>query len=581
MRESTRELGALLPRIGSSNAVSWPAFWLILLANLMLVLLGNAASLGQELPERLLIVAACQLAVFLPPLVVWSLWVRRATRPRPWLMLSAFAVGGLCRGLVVAPLEMALGLPDGQSAAMRIATSVTVMVVAFVTIAVAVDLTREAVAADAELVDYRRRTVLAAVELSQRIQRQRDAAVQEVEQELEARMRASTPGQLAGGLRRIVDDVVRPLSRVMLDEIPRVEDDARLRPEARRGWRMLLIEVGRSEPFTPPATEVLLIIAALPWIYVTLPGVLGVAECVVIAAVAAGVSLAWNAWFRRAPAMSPGLFSVVLTATATTVGLVWLAAGGLLLDVDQLPVAFAPVAFTIVTTWLLAGLRAAARRNARRRDELAQAIADRELALARARDAVRRDREDLAHALRGPLLGTLIANAMRIENELAAGASGERARGRVGGEVREVLAALGTSPEVRPLTATLRDLGVLWTGLAEVTWTLPDRVAADLDDDPTATALLARITIEACGSAVRRVGADRIDIEFGADEAAQAVWMAVTDNGDAYPHGDAGVVGRLLEQFALDWSRSRTDGANRLFARIRTREGQRPPAASV
>lgn len=570
------ELLGLLRRIGSPNAVNPLSLWVTLVANLMLVLLSHRGALEPEqLPGRLVSVLVSEAVLLLPPLVVWQLAVRRHHRQRPWLMLGAFLVGAALRGGALVLVDTALGLPQHFSPLYRVLTSCSIMVTILAVVAITVDVVRESVASDTELQHYRAQTRLAAETARQRTLQQREETLQRIDAELERRLGGlDSAAETARRLRGSVEEVVRPLSHAVAAALPEIDVDAlRLPPDRRRGWRSLLQDIAAHPPFTPPMAELLLVVAGSPYLLTVAP--LGVSALSLLASslLSIAVCLLANWSFRLRPPRSIAETAVRLTLAATAAGASWLACSWFLLaESGRLQIFWIPVVFSIIVHWLLAGLRAAVRRQQARLTEGTAASDERRRALASARaDAWNRGQE-LAHALHGPLQGTLTAHAIRLELELQSGGTGEAELARLEAALRAALAELSAPPaEPQRLPELLDGLRALWAGIAELEWSVPEPVLARISEDATATVLISRIVQEACSNAVRHGGAVRIAIGLALEGGAAR--LTITDDGGGLgaDPGEPGLGSELLDQTTLDWSLTAREGGAVLTARIALR----------
>ena len=84
-------------RIGGPDAVTWPAFWITLVA----AIAGHLATAGPvsaSVPVRILVVIATQLLSFSVLLLLRRTLLRNPERPRPWVAIGGFAVAAIVRG---------------------------------------------------------------------------------------------------------------------------------------------------------------------------------------------------------------------------------------------------------------------------------------------------------------------------------------------------------------------------------------------------------------------------------------------------------------------------------------------------
>jgi signal transduction histidine kinase len=543
--------------IGGPNAISWPAFWAVLVASVFISLPDRYTTWNDDTWWRnLLCIVAAVTAMFAIMWLLKSVFMRdAAVQPRPWRALVIFAAGAIVRALVLAGLLPVLGEGDARTV-FRVVSSLLVMVPVLVLTASVVAVVRTGATRRATLQERAEELIAAERESTSRTAELQEGAVSRVRDLLLGRLTAMRGGAagVSDGLREDVEQVIRPMSHRMAadDTLP-----ARVAPAPDRGrvaWGEVLRSATLGAPFRPAALAGLVALGAIN------------ALASMTGGPARGIAYTAALW-----AMTFVIFTVLargLTPTmrrmgtgARTATFLVASAGGLIVAALLLGSLIAatggdspwriPIAVMLLGPCLACALaidQGYRQQVAASEADLAASNARLHASAALSASVLWHEERRLARALHGPVQAAVTAAAMRLEAGDAAGAEGllEDALGHLDFQ----------GDEQQGVDDALTDIAAAWDGLCEVASQVPPDLAREIDAHPPLASAFIDICTEACSNAVRHGGAEAVQVR--AVRAGASVKLVVSDDGapsSGIPISGLGTA--MLDDVTLEWHRRR------------------------
>ena len=545
----------LAQRVGGPNAISWPAFCVVLVASTLMNLpdrytVYHADTAPGNLLAMLIAVAA-MFAVMLGLRAV--LLTDVALRAHPLRALAIFAAGAATRGVVFGVLLGTIGTGEPRIA-FRVGASLGTLVPILVLTAIAVDFARGYAATSAALRAEGRRLRAEEDEARARASAIQERAAEQVRLLLLdrlAELEGAPAEDLAPRLRTDAEAVIRPLSHDVLgglasramvadDDVGRITVGSVLRAASLgRPYRPLLLAVltffASASALTSYDGAVIGIVGAI------------IASLLVAAAMAVldrlvAPRLSGLRTVRRYVAMIAGAIAGIAVAAIVL---------GVLLGAFEAPAPWRlPIMMLTVgplTVVLIAVGQGFQQQVTAATGELAAVNARLRHAGVVARAAAWHEERRLSRALHGQVQTAVIAAAMRVE-------AGDRAAAE-----RLLVEALDELDPDRPesgVVDALTDVTEVWEGMCAVCVDIPADVAARVDGHPPLASTFVDICIDACSNAVRHGRARHVEIE--ARVVGGAVGLVVSDDGaPTGPSSERGMGSALLDDVALSWERER------------------------
>lgn len=561
-----------LRRIGGPNAISAWSFVLTATVFLVATLLPTTRDrVTGPLEDRVLVAVLATLAAFGVLALARATILRAAARPaRPWTALAVFAAAGLVQGLALVVLRPRLGLPPIEPW-LLVATRAAAGVVWLSIVAILVDEVRSHHARVAELVAR----IDALTGLRERERGERASALATLRDETLEPLRrtldeigrrladAGDAGRAraeADGLRRLVEDEVRPASHALL--VREVAGDTAV------AVPVLLTRRQRARIVLRLATASL---AAPTWLAVGLPLVIamlfalqgiGLAFAVVVSASWVAVMTACFAIGRRV--LDSRLARMPVAAAAATLLVAYEALAVVAMANNWVWGFLSPLGrwiewpslFVLPALWIgIALSRAAqAKREAteRRLEAAAEELAEAE---ARRRQLLRHEYQRVGRLLHGEVQGALLSVASRLEQAAELPAPPRAAEVEGAADQMRLLAGRirDAPPESWTAERALVDVVDLWTGAADVRLVVDPAALGRLDAAPATRSALVDVVAEAIANAVRHGGAGTIAVRIAAVDGSRLA-LEVRDDGQADAPGRPGMGSRLFDDVSPAWS---------------------------
>jgi signal transduction histidine kinase len=533
----------------------------------------NYGAVGAPGQRALLLVIVQFVAFAVPAMAYFSLRHRLRADALTIVLIVSLVIGVIARAYALnRGLQFISGQPIEPSG-VRVVTSITNVALAFISV--------WAVFSWAELHRRRRQRLLEEQEQVLRLREQVHAQLDRMDahaaEVIRTRLMESVVIPAGGGsdaftqsVRRLIDDVVRPMSRYFDQQssewLPPEPIRRSLHLNWRAAWRAAL---------TPSRIHPLLIIAVLAW--TSLPNTL-VNRGPLIALVSAahlaflGVPLLMLVrWIcqrcsagRRSPQQAAAFF-------------IGLYAGGQILGLTsyaytqfQEPRFFYAIATPIyvVIAGVLIALAQSAIEQSRTMDEQLRASTE-ELrwSLARARETHRAQRRALAHALHGKVQAALASAILRLETSDTAGPDRDEIARTTAASLKSTIANVDfLVSEAEPLEVVLHRIHDTWEGIADVTVRVANGLSDRIANDPVCAVAVNDLLTELTFNSIKHGSASLIDIQMQCPTN-RTLEVAVVDNGRELRHGPGrGLGSALLDDCAISWQRTRVGDETRCAA---------------
>ena len=536
------------------------------------------ATSGPWLPWLAISAASTLAVVALLAIVRGAVRRRWPDGPGPWRAVGIYVAAGALRGLMMWAAAESLGLATSVGLVSRVLQSavwsLAVMGCASILVTRRDDHRR--------LMDglaQRQQELLALeVSLDQRIQQTHADLVEQVQAELgptlaQLRFELDTlsqsadsgPGGAVEEFRKAVADVVRPLSRTLVEpvELHAVSPErAPQTPPPRAG------PIPAAEIIAPGASTVLALVLTL-LTFANAPGdYRSAAVPVRLALLSASLWLTlhgvrWIAQKTHWRATSPvllGSLAAVYVAVAVLVGSFTRAVtSGFAWPTAAVPaVAFA---FTTLAPWSISA--ALALQSLARKAELhsAETVAELERLTAVLRRELWHERRRLALTVHGPIQSALVAAAVTMSRPGFSADQIPSLAATLDQAMTHIDRSAGPPP---PLNAAARDLAALWLESARITCDATDDVARTVDADDALRAVVIEVMREGVSNAIRHGAADSIEISLVRHEMG-VITIGVEDDGDGAPNRiERGLGSAMFDEVALDWHLERRGATTRL-----------------
>lgn len=572
-------LAGAIRRIGSRDAVSWPVFWVTLLA----AIIGNLVTTNEApVVVRAATLALGQLGLWLPLLACGYVLRRYPGRPSSALVLTSALLGLLIRALIVGTMaSYFLGASEGLWA-QRFVGAVFNIGLSFVVAAYVVSTFRERRRQIIDLARVEAALTAAITAVSDEYNRRNAETLATIQRVLITELNALDSDDAARSLevlRRTASEVVRPLSHELAqDGVSR--PDAFNAVDTQLSWPEVVDDAAQGRPFRPLATAGLLAVEALAATVAYPRGAAVYAAMLVTATVGlvvANAALGHVLPGRRRVARVSLVGVAAITVASAATAVVWV---GLSSATPTPALALGTFVFT-VTFSLGVSVASAFSRD---RQRILAALNSSSLKLRRTLALVNQaqwfQQKSLSRALHGPIQTVVTAAAIRLDNAIRSGAVDAALIERVRNEILAALKGLGTlDGTVTSLEEALERLRANWAGLCDVPVSVDHGAHEILDRQPITRSCVIDICSEGVGNAIRHGSATRsaVSVTLDATLDRTIVVQVMSDvvgfqSDDRASEGEAGLGSRILDDCSLEWHLERTTTEATLFARIPTQD---------
>ena len=568
-------LGRWWQTVGGRYAVSFPGWLITTVVGVSATVVTVPGATGAEILAWAGLAFIAQLVLGVVTLLAWLSYLRPSERPsRPIAALATYVVVGVGRALIMGIGATEAGLQPDPNLEWRIPASVVTMVTTSVVAAVVVTWAREFSVTLAQLRREQQRQDVLHEQAQGLVDSYRADLLAEVERRVHSELEelAATDTTLkdhaphtSDQLRRIVDEVVRPIShefaRRRVDEDLLLERVHEIPLDVRPSTRAITDAAFTASPFTPRLTSVILfalLFTGMMRVTDQLTALLAAAVC--ISVITIGLWLAERI-------VTPHLPRMPLALRVVTVIAVWFAIGGAqwLLErssprlteimngiVGGLPEGLATVgidAFVMLLVAIATGLNNVMRQVTDARVEAVEATTR---ATARLRQVAWAEQRELGRLIHSDVQARIISTAIRISIDPEA-------------DVPALLRDLDTdlrsffdNPTASEWRNALTSMTAVWRLSTDFSIEIPDDVAETLDSDWPAAAAVIEFISEATTNTIRHGDATTVHarIEHGIGSL-----RAVVDS-DGYIEesivgaeqtADGGLGTRTLSELTLNW----------------------------
>lgn len=516
------------------------------------------------------IAANAVLMVTLIPFRRWLLPGHGSRPARPVATIVVYLVAGAVRGTVVAWFAVSLGLMPTYEWGFRQLAGALIATTVLSALTMLVDGVATYRAYRGRL--SRERDALARVERTAAVEIERAASMVRERLLAELRTRLSETDD-AGAIDKAIDEVITPLVDDLRAHRRFLTTTEGAPPVARLSAREVLAASLRIDPYHPTAVAVGLGATLFALLAFSLGLLAGITATAVLCGFTALPLLAARiidartsraAGAMRLPLVAGAYLGLAVAAVAGTAVILRAAEPDTLLGNTGYGLAAAFVTLTAIFINATTATASAAASLADIADrEATSALASRAWAAARAEEAVRVYRRQLAGVVHGPVQASLIRASAALNQTDGDRSAAERAYT----EIAEAIATAEASgaTEVHLGTA-LRGLAALWDGVTAVS-IHDDGALAEIDHDAICAGTLLEIAHEGVSNAVRHAGAHRVDVRVSADGAIATI--VVSSDARRLPDGDRRGFGTdMLDRVCLSWERSLTAAGSELVARV-------------
>lgn len=545
-------------RIGTTDAISWPVFWVTFVAASIGNFLTNPTSVPLTVRSFTLVVG--QVAFWLPMLAVGELLRRRTVRHASYVVLGALAVGLLLRTLAVSSLVGFAVAPEESMWSLRLLSAMLNIAPVFIWTAFIVNMMRER-RQQITTLERQRADLEHSVELvSAGVAQRNEETIDRVRNILTGELMSLDPSdarQSLASLQRTASDVVRPLSHELARSLPTVDEHAEAVQLEEVSWAHVLDVAASGRPFRPLITALLLCFPVLGGILLdsrALPAAVVTVFSLVLMLELANRVVA--RLFDQATVLAR--VSILVTAAlgvSVAAGLV----AGVMLAFTSYALA-AGVGIAVASTVLSFGA-AIVTALMRDRDQVIGELRDSSQSLRRNlvrwRQAQWFQQKALSRALHGPVQTAVNAAAIRLDAELQQGDVSAEVIVGVRTELLNAVDVLNAPhTTVAPLVLGIERIIGTWDGICSVTVDFEPAVELILDDDPALRSCVIDILTDAAGNAITHGKSTSIAARLAFDPQMNALRLVVRSDGTAdASDGSHGLGTQVLDDCSLEWVR--------------------------
>lgn len=561
----------VLLRLGTAGALGWPT----VAALFAVQFAGSVISSRVDFTDRLaefLILRFVTILVGSFVLGVGELLRRRL--PQPFAAAATLAAMASAVGFETAAFDWGLqllGFADESRLGSRMATASVGVFPALVVTALVVTSMREYSDRNAQLQGAAQQLSSMRLAATERIAAHRAGMQHRIDELVQAEFAAVLAvdgAQSTDQMKRLLDDVVRPLSHQIEHEFASVESSAVVIPSGHIAWPDVLhCALGRAPLRTGSLTLWLgVMIASFLIPNFGAPGALASLLSIVLIA---GWSLATELAWPRIPDSAPSWARFTLAVLAGTIlaaGIALLVRGVVgfsLLSVGRLT---AWIVLCELLAWTIALLSAAFVLLRDTNAALSLTVAELKREVVELNTALRQHQRSVSRALHGPVQRALALSIRQLQQPEPAVAQGEMIRNRIATALQEVRDASSTPLDLR---SSIADLIELWQGITVIEVEVSD---ADLDvigAEPPAALALHELLNEACTNAMKHGEAKHIHARIVLTDAGRSALLTVDNDGSPLTDStQTGLGSKLLNELSLSWRREQLDDTVRLEAVI-------------
>lgn len=543
-----------------SNVLSWPVIFVSTVSILFGNLVDSSLNGTENIPLRVFLVLLTQAFFFGALFLSNRLLIRRFVEASRWIVLwISIAVLSMVRATLYSLLLEACGSDGLTGLGPRVLAGLSNLALLMVLVTVIYGMLTETALQRRQLSANRQRLI----ELQDEIAGQKDqneVHLERVRKELAETLAPElldTPENTLTALRSSIDEVIRPLTQSLNQQIERFENGT-LVVDARVDWRgflvklcdlseyrvapgvalfMLSILTSLARMFTPEQAVILFLLIALQlvvttsairWLLVTFVSSLKSWALPIVLALSAGVGAA--------------LFSPVIPTRETVIFI-----------------------FSYIWVYVFFGLLPVAVKLAREESrEMSRVIKTQQSELdweiARANEISQRHNRVIATALHGHAQAVLAAAALRLQLALNAGVDQDEAMKIARKEAEKVIIFnVNVDEPSLPLVHTLEEVSALWKGISEISSDIDEGTLVHMNQDAVCSRLCAELVMELCVNAIKHGKASHIFVSLNFHDE-RTVALSISNDGEEFNASTSGFGTRLLNESCVNWSQERREG---------------------
>jgi hypothetical protein len=560
----------ILRRLGSPDAISrFTVLSLLFVSMSGTLILANALypdRLGDAILARSLSIIPM---IGLLGLAKFALKSSGAVKPRPAWTIPVFIVSALAGSAVFDSLLLIQNVTETSGFLFRIFWRAAISLAVIVLTGLLVVSTRELNRKNDELEASLRMILSLRDQAVDRIAQRKSSLLEQIFTEVKLSLVSQgSHASTSESLKRLLSEVIRPLSYRLTREVPGESAEAQLPKIGRAPWLAIFREALSSNPIHPYLSGSVLVLILVP--FVSISGGAQVLTSVAFLSVWIVLSYLLKLIWAKLPAIigfgvRAGMF-VLAIAVVTTLSLV--AVRDLLRQVAQ-PWFAAGVIFCFVVSISVAMLHAAFMQLRQVSSSLAETVDELKREVILLNNGLRLMQKAMARVLHGTVQQEITLAIKKLQDAtnaeealLVASVSQER----INNALEKLTEPGGTSIN---LSDSLRTFAELWDGSVAIALTLTKADLKIIQNRSNLPQVLDELAKEACRNAIVHGEPTNISITFSTDLKNRLVEMAVENDGKALePSAQNGLGSQIFDDLTMRWSRTQVGALVRLAATV-------------
>ncbi len=562
-------------RLGSPDAISWIMVVLLLVQ----LVSGSLVAPFTDLNGRIFEFLAVRITSVLVITVVLGLGkmlllhVAR-TRPMPLLTLGIFAVATVAGSVTQNWLLIVTQFTDKWTIGQRLIVAIPGLFGFLLVSGILISLARELSRNNQELAKTADELIAIRAEASERIEQRKAELISTVREQLEqslSRMKTLVRADISAELKHMVDDVIRPLSFQISNEVKTYQPRSVVVASPKISWRILMNNAMRTNPTHPFSAAIWLGLLVGTFLTPTL-GLPGLVTATALAAITfvglTVVRLLWPILPQRMPVPArASCFAVITIGLMAMCPPVMEALSGYGFTAATVYVGWIVLGISLVwTVTLVFSVRDTLRST---RETLLATVDELKREVVQLNGEMRRLQKGISRLLHGPVQQIVSAAIHRLRN----GNDGPATDSRIADLQASIAASIQLLNE--PLEASIdldtaiSDFVELWDGVVKISLDFPVEARSRLLQEPVATSALVELIREGCGNAMRHGEATHIYVHVSIDHSEKTCRLIVKNDGKPLPASPRpGMGSQILDELCLSWLRTQSGEFVKLEALI-------------
>ena len=562
-------------RLGSPDAISWIMVVLLLVQ----LVSGSLVAPFTDLNGRIFEFLAVRITSVLVITVVLGLGkmlllhVAR-TRPMPLLTLGIFAVATVAGSVTQNWLLIVTQFTDKWTIGQRLIVAIPGLFGFLLVSGILISLARELSRNNQELAKTADELIAIRAEASERIEQRKAELISTVREQLEqslSRMKTLVRADISAELKHMVDDVIRPLSFQISNEVKTYQPRSVVVASPKISWRILMNNAMRTNPTHPFSAAIWLGLLVGTFLTPTL-GLPGLVTATALAAITfvglTVVRLLWPILPQRMPvAARASSFAVITIGLMAMCPPVMEALSGYGFTAATVYVGWIVLGISLVwTVTLVFSVRDTLRST---RETLLATVDELKREVVQLNGEMRRLQKGISRLLHGPVQQIVSAAIHRLRN----GNDGPATDSRIADLQASIAASIQLLNE--PLEASIdldtaiSDFVELWDGVVKISLDFPVETRSRLLQEPVATSALVELIREGCGNAMRHGEATHIYVHVSIDDSDKTCRLIVKNDGKPLPSSPrTGLGSQIFDDLCLSWLRTQAGELVKLEALI-------------